>query len=74
MRLAATRRVEEYLANAGVPAQENQAPPQGNQVPLQYQAPVIPPPMTDGEIRSENLSLAQAMTTQDQTLATEPKL
>ena len=52
-RRATARRVEEDLANAGVPPQHNQAPPHDNQVPLEDQALVIRPPMTDREIRSK---------------------
>ena len=51
MRREATVRVGEDLANIKVPLQENKFLPQGNQVPLQDQALVIPPPMTDEEIR-----------------------
>ena len=70
MRRAVARRVEEDLANAGVPPLENQAPPQDNQVPPKHQAPVIPSPMTDREIRSAFVTLAQAMTTQVQAVDT----
>ena len=41
------RRVKEYLANAGVPPQEDQTPSHGNNVPLQDQASVITPPIKD---------------------------
>ena len=51
-RRAVVRRLEEDFANAIVPPQGNQVTPQGNQVPPQEQARVIPPPPTDGEIRS----------------------
>ena len=64
----AARRVDEDLANAEVPPLENRAPPQGNQVLLKDKAPVIPPPMTDGEISSTFLSLAQVMTIQAQAM------
>ena len=57
-------RAEEDLANVGVP-------PQGNQLPLQDQAPVILPPMQDGEIRSTFVTFRQAMSTQDQVVATQ---
>ena len=39
----ATRRMEEEFDDVGVPPQDNKAPLQGNQVPLQHQAPAIPP-------------------------------
>ena len=44
-RTTAARRVEEEIANAGVPPQDNQAP-------LCDQDPVDPPAMTDGNIRA----------------------
>ena len=50
------------LADAEVPPLMNQAPPQGNQVPPQDQSLVIPPPMTDGEIRAAFINLSQAIT------------
>ena len=65
------RRVEKEIANARVPPQGNQAPLQENQVPLQDQAPVIPPFMTNGEIRSTFLILDQAMTTQAQVMTAQ---
>ena len=55
--------MEEDLANVKVPPQDNQAPPQGHKRPLLDQTPVIPSPMTDREIRSAFVTLAQAMTT-----------
>ena len=63
----ATRR-EEGIANVG--ANDNQAPPQDNQVPplegvvMGEQVAVVPPLMTDGEIRADFINLAQAMTSQ----------
>ena len=59
-----TRRDEEGRAN------NNQAPPQDNQVPLLQevaigdQVSVVPLLMTDGDIRQAFLNLAQAMTSQ----------
>ena len=50
----ASRRAKEGIGDVG--AHENQAPPQYNHVPLLEevamgdQVPVVPPPMTDGEI------------------------
>ena len=75
-RREAARRVQEEIANVGAPPQDNQVPPQGNnappqeQVPLDGQASINPPAMTDGEIRSAFLSLAQFMTTQAQAITT----
>ena len=52
----AIRRAEEGMSNAG--AHDNQAPPQDNQVPplekvaMGDQTPVVPTPMTDGEINA----------------------
>ena len=43
--------MEEYFSNAIVPTLENQVRPQGKEVPPQDQAPVIPPPMMEGEIK-----------------------
>ena len=62
-RWTTTRRVKEDLANVVVLPQGNQVPPQGNQVPPQDQAPVIPPSMTDEEIRLVFFTLDQDMTT-----------
>ena len=70
-RRAAARRVEEDLSNAGVPPQGNQDPPQDNQAPQGSQALVIPPTMTDGEIRSSLVTLDKTMTTQAQAVATQ---
>ena len=62
------RRAEERIANAG--AHDNQAPPQDNQVPpleqvaMGDQVSVVPPPMTDVEIRASFLDFVQAMTSQ----------
>ena len=63
-RRTSKRRVEEDLSNAGVHPQDNQDPPQ-------VQAPVIPLPMMDVEIRSAFLCLAQVMATQDRVLASQ---
>ena len=47
------------------PAQDNQVPPL-EQVPMRDQVPVAPPPpLTNGDIRSSFVNLAQAMTSQD---------
>ena len=68
------RRVEEDLANAGVPPKGNQVPSQDNQVPSQQQAPVIPPPVTNGKIMSTFLTLAQDITTQAKVVATQSEV
>lgn len=62
-------RVEEYLDNAWVHPQGDQIPPQDNEVPPQDQAPTIPQPMMDGEIRSAFVTFSQAMTTQAQAVS-----
>ena len=62
-RRMAARRVEEDMANAEVPPLDNQAPQQGNQVPPQDQAPIIPQPMTDGEVNLEVHNHAQVVAT-----------
>lgn len=59
------------MDNTGAPPQRNLTPPQGNQVPPHEQSPVIPIPMTDGEIRSNFLRLAQFMSTQDHVVSTQ---
>ncbi|TMX01885.1 hypothetical protein EJD97_023254 [Solanum chilense] len=59
---------EEGIANAG--AHDNHAPPQDNQLPpleevdMGDQVLVVPPLITDGEIREAFLNLTQAMTTE----------
>lgn len=40
-RRAATRRVKQQIANEGAPPHDNQDPPQGNQVHLKEQAPLV---------------------------------
>ena len=68
--ITATRRLEEEISNPG-------APPRGYQVPpLQedandVQAPVNPPPLTDGEIRASFLQIVEAITTQAQYVTTQ---
>ncbi|XP_069150012.1 uncharacterized protein [Solanum lycopersicum] len=51
-RSATTRWVEEDIANAGVPPQDNQDPPK-EQAPLGGQAMVNPPVMTNGDIKAK---------------------
>ena len=61
-----SRMAEECIYN--VEAHDEQASPQENEVPQieQYpingQIPVVPPPMTDGEIRAAFINLSQAIT------------
>ncbi|KAK4726899.1 hypothetical protein R3W88_031816 [Solanum pinnatisectum] len=57
------RRVEEENVNEGVPPQYPQGP-DGSQVPQDNQVSVDPPAMTNEEIRSAFLTLAQAMMAQ----------
>ena len=67
-RRAVSRRAEEELVN--IRDHDNQLPLQDNQVaPLEEvamddQVLDVPPPMTDGEIRADFLSLAKDMTSQ----------
>ena len=74
-RRATARRFEVEIANAGVPLHGNQDSPQVNQPPPEEHAPqgdqvlVIPPAMTDGEIRSTFIILSQVMTTQAQVIS-----
>ncbi|XP_069147184.1 uncharacterized protein [Solanum lycopersicum] len=65
----AARRLDEEIANAGVPSQGNQVPPL-EEVSNDDQAP-INPPLMDGEIRSAFLQMAQAITTQAQDVTTQ---
>lgn len=58
-RYSVAKRMEENLANVGVPPQGNHASPQDNKVPPQEQALVISSPMSYGEIRSTFLTLLQ---------------
>lgn len=67
---SATRTVEEEIANARVPPQDNQAPPQ-EQASQGDQALVNPPAMSDGEIRLNFINLDKSMSTQDQDIDTQ---
>ena len=58
-RSATTRWVEEDIANAGVPPQDNQDPPK-EQAPLGGQAMVNPPVMTKGDIKVTFLNLIKS--------------
>ena len=66
----AARRLKDEIANAG-------APPRGDQVPQLDegsdidQAPVNPPPLTNENIRTALLQMAQAITTQAQAATTQ---
>ena len=77
IRREAARRVKEDNTSVGASPQDNQDPSQGNQappqekVPLGGQALIIPPAMTDEEIRSTFLTLPRAMTTQSQVVAAQ---
>ncbi|TMW89708.1 hypothetical protein EJD97_016767, partial [Solanum chilense] len=68
---SATRRVEEYSANAVAPPQVNKVPPQGNQALRGDQVSVIPPAIADEEIRLDIVSLHQDMTVQVHFVATQ---
>ncbi|TMX05322.1 hypothetical protein EJD97_024624, partial [Solanum chilense] len=67
-RRAGAKRAEEGIANPG--AQDNQAPPQDNRVPpleevaMGNRNSVVPPPMTDEDIREDFLNFAQPVTSQ----------
>ena len=52
------RGVEEDLTNVGVPPKDIQAPSTDNKVHPKVQALVIPPPMTNKEIRGSFLTFA----------------
>ena len=67
---SAARRLDEEISNARVPPRGNQVPPL-EEVPNDDQAPVNPPPLTDGDIRVAFLQLAQAITTQAQPVTTD---
>ena len=67
---SATRTVEEEIANARVPPQGNQAPPQ-EQASQGDQALVNPPAMSDGEIRLNFVILDQGMTNKEQSIDTQ---
>ena len=66
------------MANVG--NHDNQVPPQDNKVPpleevaMDDQVPVVPPSMTDGEIRASFLNSAQAMTSQDNFVTSQVKV
>ena len=64
------RRLDEEIANARAPPRGNQVPPL-EEVPNDDQAPVNPPPLTDGDIRVAFLQMDQAITTQAQTFTTQ---
>ena len=57
------RRLEEEVANAGAPSHDEQVPPLEENVNVD-QAPTNPPPMTEVEMRTILVRMAQAMTTQ----------
>ena len=57
------RRLEEEVANAGAPPYDKQVPPFEEDVKVE-QTPTNPPPMTEVEMRTILVRMAQAMTTQ----------
>ena len=59
----AARRLEEEVANAGAPPYDKQVPPFEEDVKVE-QTPTNPPPMTEVEMRTILVRMAQAMTTQ----------
>lgn len=59
------------MADAGEPSEDNHVLPQGNQVSPQDKDLFIPSPMTDGEIMSAFINLAQVMTTLAQAVANQ---
>ena len=66
----AARRLEEEVANAGSPPHDEQVPPLEEDANAE-QAPVNPPPLTDGDIRETLLHMSQAITTQAQDVTTQ---
>ena len=68
--MAASRRVKEEIANAGVPPPNKQAPPQ-EQAPLRDKALVNSPSMMDRETRMTFINLDQYISTQYQALDTQ---
>ena len=75
---ATFRRVKKHLTNVGDaphgnqgPPQDNQSPPQHMQTPQDYQAPVIPVPMTYEEIREDFVTFAQDISAQTQVVDTQ---
>ena len=66
----ATRRVEQEITNVGVPPSGDQVPPLEEDV-NDEQAPVNPPPLTDENIRATLFKMAQAVTTQAQSMKTQ---
>ena len=61
----AARRLEEEVANAGVPPHDEQVPPLEEDANVE-QAPSNPPSMTEAEMRVILPHMAQVMTTQSQ--------
>ena len=72
-RRAAARRVEEEIANAGVPPLDNQVSPQ-EQAPLGDQALVNPPFMTEGDIWTTFINFLNPMNTQAQAVSTQAQV
>ena len=74
-RSAAATRAGEQMANVGT--HENKVTPQDNQVPpleevaMGDQVSIVPPLMTDGEIRATVLNLSQAINSQDNVVTSQ---
>ena len=67
-RRAAARRVEKEMVNVG--NQDNQVPPH-EEVAMGDQVSDVSPPMIDGDIRAEFLTLTQSMTSQDNVVTSQ---
>ena len=59
----AARRLDKEISNGGAPPRGNQVPPL-EEIVNDDQAPINPPPLTDGDIRVAFIQMAQAITTQ----------
>ncbi|XP_069148114.1 uncharacterized protein [Solanum lycopersicum] len=68
-RMKVALRLEEEIAYAGAPPHGYQVPPLEEDANIE-QAPVIPPPLMDENIRAALLQMAQAITTQEQAATT----
>ena len=66
------RRLEEDIANTGVPLCGDQVPLLEEEV-IDDQGPVNPPPLMDGDIRDSSLHMAQVITIQAQATITQTK-
>ena len=68
--MTADRRLDEQIANGGIPCQGNQIPSL-EEVAKDDQYPVNHPPLMDGDIRAAFLQMAQDITTQEQDVTTQ---